>query len=420
MVPARATLQAEATAVLLVDTDDACRLIVDDQQEGVLTPTHPGKVEVELGEHLVQCFVDDHPDIIWRKIIEVKDSAQVAVTVELKTIHMQNGGQTPNPSAPESPQSQQPPEPQPQASQPPEPSSQPPDSPDSQGSPSEPPQAQAEPYDKALFRKPIPSADLVFLHGFAGVPAGEIIRDKQFRKLLHSVLPDCIFHYGRDMPLDQAIDTVLTNSNLPVEIRDGRYVLVSGHSGPYLLGRGFIWIDMQDGIALGGFYFHPTNGEPTPTVNIFSRQVVKQESLRLSQLPPAFAEDLSEWSRQSAVQPVVTRYFITGSNEKILLEHDEDFCAPTDGTIAPSQDVCEQMNADAADIDVNAAYYLEQTNHATNATAYMIVGQDQIAWIAVRDQTCRVGPDPLRCHVLMTRDRTHLIIHRRPIAHTRL
>ena len=100
-VPARAAPQTAATAVLLVDTDDDCRLIVDDQQEGVLTPTHPGKVEVELGEHLVQCFVDDHPEIIWRKIIEVKDSAQVAVTVELKTIHMQNGGQPPpNPSAP--------------------------------------------------------------------------------------------------------------------------------------------------------------------------------------------------------------------------------------------------------------------------------------------------------------------------------
>jgi hypothetical protein len=37
------------------------------------------------------------------------------------------------------------------------------------------------------------------------------------------------------------------------------------------------------------------------------------------------------------------------------------------------------MNADAADMDVTAAYYLEQTHHATNATAWMIEGDDQVA-----------------------------------------
>ena len=50
---------------------------------------------------------------------------------------------------------------------------------------------------------------------------------------------------------------------------------------------------MQEGIGLGGFYFHPTNGEPTPSVNVFSRQVVKEDYLKLSQLPPVFAEDLA-------------------------------------------------------------------------------------------------------------------------------
>jgi uncharacterized protein YecT (DUF1311 family) len=283
------------------------------------------------------------------------------------------------------------------------------------------PQAQAPPaqvstYDPAIFQKRIPGDQLAFLKNFDGAPSGDAARDKQFRKLMHSVIPDCIFHYGTDMPLSDAVEMVLKGSPVPVRIRDGRYLLVSGRSGPYLGGRGFIWIDFDDGIALGGFYFHPTNGEPTPTVNIFSKQVT-EGSLKMSQLPPAFAEDLRLWSAESRVSPVTTRYFITGANRKILLEHDEDYCIPIAGT-APPQNVCNQMNADAADIDLNAAYYLEQVNYATNATAWMIVGEDQVAWIQVRDSTCRVGPDPLGCRIRLTRERTHLIVSRHPPLHS--
>jgi hypothetical protein len=175
--------------------------------------------------------------------------------------------------------------------------------------------AQAPPskYDKAVFQKPIPSDQLAFLNQFGGSSTNDVIRDKQFRKLMKSVIPDCTFHYGRDMPLADALDKVLTGSPLPVQIREGRYVLVSGRSGQYLAGRGFVWIDMQDGVALGGFYFRPINGEPTPTVTIFSRQL-KETSLKMSQLPPAFAEDLNQWSAESNISPVTTRYTITGNN----------------------------------------------------------------------------------------------------------
>jgi uncharacterized protein YecT (DUF1311 family) len=269
-------------------------------------------------------------------------------------------------------------------------------------------------YDKAIFQKPIPSDQLAFLNHFAGIASGDVVRDKQYRKLMRSVIPDCIFHYGWDIMLPAALEKVLAGSNLPVKIRDGRYLMVSGRSGPYLAGRGFMWMDLKDGIALGGFYFHPTNGEPTPSVTIFSKQV-RLGSLRMSQLPQAFAEDLREWSAESSVPPVTTRYFITGSNIKILLEHDEDYCASGHGTTPTSAGECEPMNADAADIDMNAAYYLEQTNHRTNATAWMIFGEDQIAWIRVRDDTCRVGPYRLRCRIRMTRERTHVMINRQPV-----
>jgi uncharacterized protein YecT (DUF1311 family) len=288
--------------------------------------------------------------------------------------------------------------------------------PQSQDQQSQESQAPASKYDKAIFQKPIPAEQMAFLNHFAGMPANDVFRDKQFRKLLHSVLPDCTFHYGWDMSPFDAFERVFTGSQLPVQIHDGRYVVVSGNSGPYLRGRGFVWIDTQDGIALAAFYFHPTNGEPTPTVTVFSRQV-KEESLKMSQLPPAFAEALSQWAADSSVPPVTTRYFIGGSNRKILLEHDEDYCTPTNAAGASAPDDCEQMNADAADIDLTAAYYLDQTNHATNATAWMIVGEDQVAWVQLRDNTCRMGPDRLRCRTRMTRERTHVILSGHPTQH---
>src|ERR1700736_4931506 len=132
-----------------------------------------------------------------------------------------------------------------------------------------PPAAQ---FDKAIFRATISSDQLGFLNNFAGRDSDQAVRDKKYRKLLHNAVPNCVFHYGSDMPLFDALDMVLKGSTLPVQIRKGRYMMVSGGSGPYLSGRGFMWMDMQEGIALGGFYFHPTNGEPTPTVTIFSKQ----------------------------------------------------------------------------------------------------------------------------------------------------
>lgn len=266
-------------------------------------------------------------------------------------------------------------------------------------------------YDPALFQRRIPKDQLVFLNQFAGAPSNDLYRDKQFRRLMKSFVPDCVFHYGSDKPLSDALDEVIEGSNEPVRIREGRYVMLAGQMGQYLAGKGFLWIDMQEGIGLGGFYFRPTNGEPTPTVNIFSRQLANEIFLDWSQLPPGFAEDLATWSDADRVPPLTTRYFITGSNKKILLEHDEDFCLPASG---PGYNDCDQMNADASDIDMVAASYLEQVHHVTNATAWMITDPDQVAWIQVRNSTCGGLIDPLPCHIRMTRERTHVILHAPP------
>jgi hypothetical protein len=273
------------------------------------------------------------------------------------------------------------------------------------------PPMETVPFDKAMFQPLIPPGELSFLSQFDGAPSNELYRDKQFRHLLKSIVPGWMFHYGRDMSLPDALDAVMQGSSTPVEVREGRYVLLSGSMGAYLGGRGFVWVDMQDGIGLGGFFFRPTNGEPTPTLTVFSRQV-REDALELSQLPPAFAEDMRRWQAESRVPLLTTRYFIGDVRERVLLEHDEDFCSYLPGVHGPPPDECEQMNADAADSDMNTAYYLEQVHYATNATAWMIVGADETAFIELRDSRCRRGPDPLACRIRMTRKQVRVVAPR--------
>jgi uncharacterized protein YecT (DUF1311 family) len=273
------------------------------------------------------------------------------------------------------------------------------------GAPPAPPESTPAP---AVFQNPIPSDQLAFLNDYAGRMAKDATRDKRFRILMKQVIPRTVYHYGHDMPLSDTSETLLDGPSLPVDIREGRYVMVASHGGPYLGGRGFIWFDIKEGIALGGVYFHPVNGEPTPTLAIFSRQL-KQDSLAMSQLPLAFAQDVSQWALIAGVPLITTRYFIPDNGRKYVLVHDEDYCWHAEDAPVPPEEVCAQMNADAADVDLNAASFMAETHNAANATTWAL-DPDLVAWIGVRDQTCSVGPDRLRCRIRVTRQRTRALL----------
>jgi uncharacterized protein YecT (DUF1311 family) len=273
---------------------------------------------------------------------------------------------------------------------------------DTANQPASPPEPPPPP---VFFENRIPRDRLAFLNGYAGQPAKTILKDKQFHSLMKEYVPHTEYHYGRDMALSEAIDTVLDGSKTPVDVREGRYVLVSGSNGPYLRGRGFVWIDMQEGIFLGGFYFQPTNGEPTPTFTVFSRQL-KVDALSTTQFPEAFIGDFIQWATREGIRPVTARYFIPDNGKKYVLLHDEDYCWHAEGEPAPPEDRCEQMNADAADMDMNAAYFMQETHNQANATAWML-GPDQVAWIGMRDQTCGAG---LSCRIRITRQRTRVLM----------
>jgi hypothetical protein len=206
------------------------------------------------------------------------------------------------------------------------------------------------------------------------------------------------------------MDIAMSGSRVPVRVRENRYVLIGGATAMFgFHGRAFLWFDTQDGIMLGGFFFNPTNGEPSPTLSVFSKQT-REPNLALSQLPPAFAQDLTAWSIDAGVPAITNRYFIDDLKKRTLLEHDEDFCRAPDGSVAPQGDPCEQMNADAADTDLIDAQYLEAIHYATNGTAWMIDGAQQHAWLLSLNNSCGAV---LGCRIRLTRQRTHSIIRRR-------
>jgi uncharacterized protein YecT (DUF1311 family) len=260
----------------------------------------------------------------------------------------------------------------------------------------------------AVFQNPIPPDQLTFLNDYAGKTAKDIQKDKRFRALMKLAIPRTEYHYGHDMPLAETVETLLDGAPLPIDIRDGRYAMIASHGGPYLSGKGFLWFDMQDGIALGGVYFHPVNGEPTPTLAIYSRQL-KDTSLQMGQLPVAFQQDLAQWILAANPRWVSTRYFIPENGKKYVLVHDEDYCGGAVSAPPLSAEKCEEKNAEAADADVNAAYFMAETHNAANATAWML-GPDQVAWIGLRDRTC--GADWFACRIRVTRQRTRALLGR--------
>ena len=262
-------------------------------------------------------------------------------------------------------------------------------------------------YDPSIFHKSIPAGDLADLAQHAGQRSGELWHDKRFRKLVNANTPDVMYHFGNDKPLQVCMELALQDSEVPVQVRDNRYVMVGGWSSLYgFHGRAFLWFDTQAGLMLGGFYFNPSNGEPSPTLTVFSRQTDTPE-LSLGQLPPQFARDLADWTIAAGIPAITTRYFIDEQKKRTLLQHDEDFCVSPDGTHAPADDPCEQMNENAADIDLNAAEYLSAVNYATNATAWRANGYDQGVWIQSVNNQCGVT---VACRIRIKRQRTRAIL----------
>jgi phage-related minor tail protein len=80
---------ANKNAILLADTDDTCHLFIDDEDKGQITADTSRKFTVGIGEHILKCKNDTIPDLVWRTVVDVKDTTQVAAMVSLKSLHIQ-------------------------------------------------------------------------------------------------------------------------------------------------------------------------------------------------------------------------------------------------------------------------------------------------------------------------------------------
>ena len=275
------------------------------------------------------------------------------------------------------------------------------------GAAQQPAEDPAAPLAPAVFANQIPAAQLAFIQSYQGKRPKDLMKDKQFKAILKLAIPSTTYHYGQDMSLRNAFELLIETDPLPIDIRDGHYAMAASHGGSYLDGRTFLWLDLQEGIVLGGVYFHPINGEPTPTLAIFSKQL-SGKMLAMGQLPPAFIDDVYQWALVAKVPTITVRYFIPADGRKYMLEHDEDYCAHPPGAAPPEG--CEQANADAADADMNAAYFMKLTGNQANATAWMLNGE-QTAWLGQRESMC--GAAGFACRIAITRQRTHVLTGRR-------
>jgi hypothetical protein len=88
--PARQqTLLSSDASVVLVDTDDTCHLVLDDQDEGTISPSQSRKLSTTPGEHIVKCTVENMPDLLSRQVVQVKPGSQSVVAISLKDLHNQ-------------------------------------------------------------------------------------------------------------------------------------------------------------------------------------------------------------------------------------------------------------------------------------------------------------------------------------------
>jgi hypothetical protein len=263
----------------------------------------------------------------------------------------------------------------------------------------------AQPPPPAVFQKPIPSDQLAFLKDYDGKKLKELKKDKHFSGLEGAITPSTRYFYHVDRSLWEARDRALGNHPMPITVRDGRYVMVgSAGTDDQHYAHGFLWFDIQTGIGLGGIYFHPTNGEPTPTLTIYSKQLTDTD-LSMAQLPPEFYQDFVQWAAKAGVAEISPRYFIPANKKKYALLHDEDYCAHPANT--PLLGGCQELSVAAAEADLIAAYFMHFAHNASDATSFEL-DFDQLDWLAVRERTC-AGPNGAACRIQITRQRTAVL-----------
>jgi hypothetical protein len=271
--------------------------------------------------------------------------------------------------------------------------------------PATPPQADLFPCGSAITQcQPLEVSLIAWLKAYADRTTFEVKSDSRFEKTIVAATPLTVFHLGADVPLPVAIISTLSGPAFPVQLRDGRYLTIFAQRTARGGGESFYWFDLQNGITFGGIYFRPTNGEPTPSLTIFSGQVGDRVN-KETQLPPAFLRDLEAWRAARNVPAAVVRYFVNGAAWKSPLLHDSDACAAKNAS-----DACQTLNERAAELDMQAGLYLLRSRYAEGTSTVTQLDAAQQQWLTSRQTSCANKSDAAGCMAQMTRARAQEII----------
>lgn len=278
--------------------------------------------------------------------------------------------------------------------------------------PSNPPQTQAAPDLSACGGKitrctPLELNLIDWLKDYANQTTFEVISDKKFGNMILAATPPAVFHFGADMMLSDAVTLILHGPAFPVQLRDGRYLMISAERSARGGGESFYWFDLQRGMTFGGVFFRPSNGEPTPSLTVFSGQVADRITSD-TQLPRDFLRDLETWRTARNVPAVVVRYFVNGLAWKAPLLHESDACAAAGAGTASAE--CQAVDEQAAELDMQAALYLLRSRYAEGTPAATQLDAAQAQWQTSLETACAGKADAPACRAQMARQRAQDLV----------
>lgn len=111
------------------------------------------------------------------------------------------------------------------------------------------------PADDPLFEKPIANDQLTFLNKYDGRASDHVLHDGKYKKIIQTVVPAFPIRFRvDDESLSNTLETVLQSVPLPVEIHDGRYVMIASRGTPTLRGKGFCGLTCRKASPWAGFF----------------------------------------------------------------------------------------------------------------------------------------------------------------------
>jgi hypothetical protein len=130
----------------------------------------------------------------------------------------------------------------------------------------------------------------------SGASFGSVLNDPRFNTLLSNTVPRINIYLGMSRskaappPLIEAVHEVLGGLDQSLTVRDGRYVMLSSCRLHSCDEKGFVWIDTEQHVVIGGVVHFFFGAETSRSLLLWSGQQQPKD------LPKPFLRDFEEWN----------------------------------------------------------------------------------------------------------------------------